>query len=264
MSAIRQPAVSGLFYPEDPQQLKEDVDLLMAQVRCPPDAPVPKVVIVPHAGYVYSGSVAAKAYARVMGGSRRINRVILLGPSHRVGFHGVAITHASAYRTPLGDVPLDEVLAQQLLEQGWVRELDSAHGFEHSLEVQLPFLQRCLKSFRLLPLVVGQANPDALAELLDFVWGGRETLIVISTDLSHYLDYQAARQRDHATVKQICCLHPEAITSEDACGAAPLRGLLQLLKKKGLKPQLLDLRNSGDTAGDKERVVGYAACQVLA
>jgi AmmeMemoRadiSam system protein B len=256
--SIRQPAVSGLFYPDDPATLRQSVADYLAQI--PPAAgEPPKALIVPHAGYIYSAPVAASAYAQLAGVSDRIRRVVLLGPSHRVPFSGLAVSGDVSYRTPIGDIPVDQDAVRDLLLLPQVVKLDVAHANEHSLEVQLPFLQLLLEDFVLVPLVVGDAECDQVAEVLERLWGGAETLIVISSDLSHYHDYATAQRMDRATSQAIIGLHPEQLGYDDACGRIPVAGLLTLARQRGLAGELLDLRNSGDTAGDKQRVVGYGA-----
>jgi len=257
MKRVRQPAVAGMFYPADPRELRQMIREFLAQAQ--PSEEVPKAIIAPHAGYIYSGPIAATAYAQLLPVRERIERVVLLGPSHRVPFHGLAISEADSFLTPLGEVPLDRPALQGLSDLPQVVSLEAAHANEHSLEVQLPFLQTVLDDFRLVPLVVGEASPAEVAEVLQRLWGGPETLIVISSDLSHYHDYLTAQQLDRATSEAIVTLHPEAIGYEDACGRVPVTGLLDLARRKGLEGELLDLRNSGDTAGDKRQVVGYGA-----
>ncbi len=255
---IRLPAVSGLFYPDDPDSLRRMVSGFLADAPADAGEP-PKAIIVPHAGYVYSGPVAASVYARLARGRQRIHRVVLLGPSHRVPFYGLAVSGADAYRTPLGDIPIDRHSVERALELSQVVQLDAAHANEHSLEVQLPFLQLLLNDFELVPLVVGDASADEVAEVLERLWGGAESLIVISSDLSHYHDYATAQRMDRATSESIVSLHPEHLGYEDACGRIPVSGLLRLARERGLQGELVDLRNSGDTAGDKRQVVGYGA-----
>ncbi|QIK37486.1 AmmeMemoRadiSam system protein B [Caldichromatium japonicum] len=258
MLNIRQPAVADRFYPGDPQALTRMLDHLLAAAH-PPAVPAPKALIVPHAGYVYSGPVAATAYATLAQVKDRIERVVLLGPSHRVPFHGLAAPSAAAFATPLGLVPIDRAAIEPLLKLPQVQILDAAHAWEHSLEVQLPFLQRVLADFKLVPLVAGESEPEAVAEVLDRLWGGPQTLILVSSDLTHYLDYHTAQRIDAATSQAIEFLRPEGIGEDQACGRVPLRGLLTLARRRGLKAQTLDLRNSGDTAGGRDQVVGYGA-----
>ncbi len=258
MNQVRQPAVAGRFYPADPALLRQDVDSLLSAAGSQAPAAPPKVLVAPHAGYIYSGPLAACAYRQLDGQSDNIRRVILLGPSHRVGFRGIASTSASHYRTPLGDIPLDTEGLERIRALPGVHERDAAHGPEHSLEVHLPFLQRCLSSFRLLPLVVGDASPEQVGAVIEALWGGPETLLVISSDLSHFLDYDQARSRDSNTAQRIEAMVTD-LKGEEACGARPLNGLLGVLKQRGLAIRRIGMNNSGDTAGDRTRVVGYGA-----
>ncbi len=255
---IRQPAVAGTFYPADPSELVRTVDYYLQQAEAD-ERPLPKAIIAPHAGYIYSGPVAASAYARLRAAREEINRVILLGPSHYVPFRGLATSSASHFQTPLGLVPLDRDLIHTLETLPQVQRLDEAHLQEHSLEVHLPFLQQVLDHFSLVPLVVGEATTGEVSEVLDLAWDGSETLIVISSDLSHYHDYDTAHRMDSATSRAIESLNPDAIHYDDACGRNPVKGLLALARKRGLHAHTVDLRNSGDTAGPKDRVVGYGA-----
>lgn len=258
MPSIRPTAVAGLFYPDERDELHRMVNGFLDEVP-PCDEPAPKAIIAPHAGYIYSGPIAASAYARLTRIRDSVHRVVLLGPSHRVGFIGIAASSADFFRTPLGDIALDHALIEQVVKLPGVRCFDQAHQMEHSLEVHLPFLQEVLGAFTLLPLVVGDATPDDVARVLRSVWGGEETLIVISSDLSHYHDYATAQRMDQSTSKAIEQLNPGAIHYEDACGRTPLSGLLLVAKEKGLKAETIDLRNSGDTAGQHDQVVGYGA-----
>ncbi len=254
----RPAAVAGLFYPGDAGTLAGEVDRLLGAAVDAGDARAPKMLVVPHAGYVYSGSIAAQAYALLAPLRGRIRRVVLLGPTHRVAVRGLALPDASAFTTPLGQVELDPDAPAHLRGLGQVQVNAAAHAQEHSLEVQLPFLQRTLGTFKLVPLVVGQASAAQVAQVLERLWGGDETLVVISTDLSHYLSHAQAEARDRATVARILQLDP-TLDHAQACGATPLGGALLAAKAHGLVPRLLDLRNSGDTAGDHDRVVGYCA-----
>jgi len=256
MTTIREPAVAGMFYPDDPATLQRMVDNFLEQVA-ENSAPPPKALIVPHAGYIYSGPVAASGYARLRVIRHRVNRVVLLGPSHRLAISGLAGSSAEYFRTPLGDIPLDTSAIAALTALPQVQILDQAHLMEHSLEVHLPFLQEPLDEFTLVPLVVGDANAEEVAEVLERLWGDEETLIVISSDLSHYHDYATAQRLDQQTAAAIEALKPEKISSSGACGRNPVKGLLLLAKRKGMQVETLDLRNSGDTAGPRDQVVGY-------
>lgn len=257
MSSIRPPAVAGLFYPADPAVLSADIRALLDAV--PAATRMPKALIVPHAGYIYSGPTAAAGYAQLRGAlAGRIRRVVLLGPVHRVPVRGLALPEATAFATPLGEIPLDTVAMSELAGLPQVTVSAAAHAAEHSLEVHLPFLQAVLGDFSLLPLAVGDASTDEVAGVLERVWGGPETLIVISSDLSHFLSYTDARRIDRATVQHILALRPD-LDHQQACGATPVNGLLAYAARHALQPELLDLRNSGDTAGDRSRVVGYVS-----
>lgn len=256
MPAIRPPAVAGLFYPDDPSTLQSQVrDLLNRAQRF--DL-IPKALIVPHAGYVYSGAIAATAYATLSPVADKIRRVVMLGPTHRVAVRGLALPGADAFDTPLGRVWIDADSAAGVSRLAQVATSAKAHEAEHCIEVQLPFLQTVLTDFRLLPLLVGMASPDEVAEVLESLWGAQDTLIVISSDLSHYLPYAVARRVDRDTVESVLKLM-SPVTHDRACGGTPISGLLNAAKRHGLSVRLLDLRNSGDTAGTQDRVVGYAA-----
>lgn len=256
MRIVRQPAVAGRFYPGRASDLERTVDALLNEARAAtsPGAQ-PKAMIVPHAGYVYSGPTAARGYALL--DAATVERVILLGPAHYVGFEGLALPEASAFATPLGEVrvvPAGTRLAHlpQVIHSG------HAHAPEHSLEVQLPFLQRALGDIGLVPLVVGDAAPEAVAEVIEACWGGPETLVLVSSDLSHYLPYAAANSTDADTIARILALDVP-LPDHSACGARAVNGLLLAARAHGLLPRLVDHRNSGDTVGDKARVVGYAS-----
>jgi AmmeMemoRadiSam system protein B len=257
MSGIRFPAVAGMFYPDDPRALRAAVAGYLDAVTA--DGTVPKAIIAPHAGYVYSGPVAAAAYARLRRARGAIRRVILLGPSHRVGFAGLALPDADYFDTPLGRIAIDRDALKNLSTLPQVQVLDAAHAREHSLEVQLPFLQEVLGEFLLVPLVVGDASPEEVGEVIERLWGGPETLIVVSSDLSHYHDYATAQKLDRATSHAIERLLPQDIGFDQACGRNPVNGLLHVARKKGLTARTVDLRNSGDTAGPRDQVVGYGA-----
>jgi MEMO1 family protein len=289
-SVIRPAAVAGLFYPADPTELRSIVDRLLwnsrvnqragaqqgtlepaepnalaANVAAFPDdvneadAVAPKALISPHAGYVYSGAVAAAAYRLLARARGKVSRVVLLGPSHRFPFSGMAATSARAYETPLGVVPIDQQWLEQARDVPFFGISDEAHEGEHCLETQLPFLQQVLGDFRLVPIICGDADTEQVANLLDRLWGGPETVIVVSSDLSHYLDYQVCRALDEASCAAIERLDPLALTSERACGAVPVKGLLTAAGRRGMQVKTLDLCNSGDTAGPRDRVVGYGA-----
>jgi len=256
MLHVRPPAVAGLFYPGVPDVLRHDVRVMLNEAVH--HEMIPKAIVAPHAGYVYSGPIAAAAYALLQPIADHIRRVVLLGPAHRVWIDGLALPDADAFDTPLGRIEIDAAAAASLLELPYVERNATTHAMEHSLEVQLPFLQSVLPAFKLVPLVVGGASPDQVAHVLDILWGGDETLIVVSSDLSHYLPYATAQQIDRATVDAILNMDSH-LAGEQACGAGPINGLIRAAARRGLSPHLLDLRNSGDTAGDRQRVVGYAA-----
>jgi hypothetical protein len=256
---VREPAVAGTFYPLDAGALDRAVRGYLEGAASEGGGAPPKALIVPHAGYVYSGPVAASAYAELRKGASGIERVVLLGPAHFVPLRGLAASSAEAFLTPLGPVPVDHEAVERVLRLPQVRLLDAAHEDEHSLEVQLPFLQRMLAEFSLVPLVAGDATPEEVAEVLEELWGGPETLIVVSSDLSHYYDYETARRLDTETSRAIEELRPERLGSESACGRVPVRGLLVVARRRGLRVRTLDLRSSGDTAGPRREVVGYGA-----
>jgi AmmeMemoRadiSam system protein B len=257
MISTRPPAVAGSFYPGDPHTLSTTVDRFLGDAKVSSDSQ-PKALIVPHAGYIYSGSTAATAYAMLKPWAKAIRRVILLGPTHRVAVDGIALPEVEAFSTPLGAVRLDAQAIAVIAELPQIVFSDHVHAFEHSLEVHLPFLQRALDQFSLVPLAVGHASPESIAEVLSLLWGGPETLIVVSSDLSHFLPYGTAQQVDANTCRHILQFDTH-IHPEQACGAYPINGLLLAASRRGLTPSLLGLCNSGDTAGDRSRVVGYAA-----
>lgn len=296
MHSIREAAVSGVFYPSSKLSLSNNVHALLnaaianigeAQVKIKTKTKTktktnaiakataegetkpqnnfkvasqhyPKAIIVPHAGYIYSGKTAAMAYSQLASVRYTIKRVILLGPAHRVAVNGLALPDVEYFATPLGNVELDQNAILLLSRLNQVVVSPAVHAEEHSLEVQLPFLQTVLDDFKLVPLVVGNASADEVAEVLDVLWGGEETLIVISSDLSHYLPYGFAQQVDLETVQKILKLEG-GLNHQQACGGTPVNGLILAAKRHQLKPALLDLCNSGDTSGDKDRVVGYAS-----
>ncbi len=251
MHDVRPAAVAGMFYPGHRDELASTVDRLLAAVpAC--GGPCPKALIVPHAGYVYSGPIAASAFARVAPFADRISRVVMIGPAHRVFVPYVASPGAARLATPLGDVEVDRVALVGIPEHV------AAHAREHSLEVQLPFLQRVLPRAKIVPLIGSRARPDEVGALLARLYGGPETLIVVSSDLSHYLPYAEGRTRDQATAARICARDTE-LDGDEACGAIGIAGLLWLAREKHLRVELVDLRSSGDTAGPRDEVVGYGA-----
>ena len=263
MRHVRPAAMAGLFYPADAQSLFNDISTLLdpAVAQLAPKAPAPKALIVPHAGYVYSGAIAALAYATVLALRGRITRVVLLGPVHRVPVRGLALPGVQAFATPLGEVSLDTAAMAAVAHLPQVCTSPEAHAQEHSLEVQLPFLQMVLgiqAPFQVVPLAVGDASAEEVAQVLAMLWGGPETLVLISSDLSHFLPYDQAQASDTQTLQQVLALQGP-LHHQQACGASPINGLLLLARHLGLKPQLLGFCNSGDTAGERERVVGYAS-----
>lgn len=255
--STRRPALAGLFYPGQAAALRQLVEALLGAVPGPTQSAA-KVLVVPHAGYVYSGALAARAYGLLAGRRGSIRRVVLLGPAHRVWVPGLALPACTRFATPLGEIPIDQELAMTVRELPGVTISDAAHAEEHSLEVQLPFLQATLADFTLLPLVVGGATPAQVAAVLERVWGGDETLIVISTDLSHFHDLATARRVDADTAASIESFAVD-LAGEQACGAAPLNGLLQLARQRAMSIERLGLATSADTAGSADRVVGYGA-----
>jgi len=259
VSEVRPAAVAGAFYPRDARELESEIaELLDGVENLAPRFGHPKALIVPHAGYIYSGPVAARAYDELAAARGVVKRVVLLGPVHRVPVRGLALPGAEAFDTPLGRVPVDAEAVRLLAPHRQVVASPEAHAMEHSLEVQLPFLQKMLGKFALLPLAVGDARPQEVREVVERLWGGPETLFVLSTDLSHYHAYAAARAIDQATLARIASFDTD-INHEEACGATPLNGFLAAAKARGLSIRLLGACNSGDTAGGKDRVVGYAA-----
>ncbi len=259
MTKIRPPAVAGAFYPGNPVQLQSMIDYFLDEAEDDGQSNPPKAIIVPHAGYIYSGPVAASAYARLKKQADNITRVVLIGPSHRVAFAGLAVPSVDEFATPLGNIKIDTQTVTELSAMPFVHYLEQAHSMEHSLEVQLPFLQTVLKSFQLVPIVAGDASADQVRQVLEKVWGGPETLIVISSDLSHYHDYETAREMDSYTSRLIEAKQYENLDFDSACGRTPVSGLLAYARDHDLSVKTVDLRNSGDTAGDKNRVVGYGA-----
>jgi MEMO1 family protein len=259
MPGIRPAAVAGAFYPGEARVLAAEVAAMLEEASAAaPARHAPKAIIAPHAGYVYSGPVAASIYARLAPLRGRIRRVVLIGPAHRVWIRGIALPGTSAFASPLGEVEIDAdgVAAIASLPQVSVRR--DAHALEHCLEVQLPFLQSVLGRFRLVPLVVGEATTGEVAQVLDALWGGEETLVVVSSDLSHYLDYRMAQKLDGETARAISALEP-VLGHDQACGATPINGLIEAARRRHMLVEQVDLRNSGDTAGGRGQVVGYGA-----
>jgi len=258
---VRPPAVAGTFYPSNSHELSNLIQHYFSQTKNEHKSVhgQPKALICPHAGYIYSGPVAATAYGLLKPYKDRIKKVVLLGPGHRLPIEGLALSHYEAFNTPLGSIPIDLKMVEKIKKFPQVAYSDAAHSQEHSLEVHLPFLQTVLAEFSLLPLVVGDASPEEVATVLQAVWGGNETLIVISSDLSHYLPYTQAQKIDQLTSQAIEKLRYQEISYDQACGRIPIQGLLVEAKRLGLKGSILDLRNSGDTSGSKDQVVGYGA-----
>ncbi len=255
---IRLPVVAGMFYPADANELANTVQRLLDEVE-PQDGPIPKALIAPHAGYIYSGAIAASAYVQLIPAKFTIKHVILLGPSHHVPLHGLAASSATHFETPLGLIPIDTRAISQISHFPQVSINDEAHAKEHSLEVHLPFLQLILDEFSLIPLVVGQSTPEEVNQILADLWDGPETLVVISSDLSHYHDYLVAKQLDQKTSSAIEHLDYQHINYENACGRDPVNGLLHFAKQIGMNASTIDVRSSGDTAGSHDQVVGYGA-----
>jgi AmmeMemoRadiSam system protein B len=257
MKSIRPAAMAGTFYPGESSALAAEVATYLGAAPGS-RAPVPKAIIAPHAGYMYSGAIAGCVYARLAPLEGKVKRVVLAGPAHRVYVAGAAVPSVEGFASPLGAIALDAEALEAIRQLPFVEVSDAAHAREHSLEVHLPFLQSVLGAFSLVPIVVGDASADEMAMLFDAVWGGPETLIVVSSDLSHYLPYESARGRDRDTARAIVALEA-TLAPEEACGAAPINGLLRAARRHAMTAELVDLRNSGDTAGGRDRVVGYGA-----
>jgi AmmeMemoRadiSam system protein B len=254
---VRPPACAGTFYPAPAAELRNMVEFCLAgAIRCPHRG-FAKAFVLPHAGYVYSGPVAATGYRCLQQDRDVIRRIVLVGPSHRTAFRGLAASGTDAFATPLGEIPVDVGAIADLVALPQVQLLDAAHAREHSLEVHLPFLQVVLDQFAIVPLLAGEANDAEIGVVLDALWGGAETRFIISSDLSHYHPYATARRLDETTAGQIERLEP--VATNQACGAVAVNGLFRAARRHGLRGRLLDLRNSGDTAGDRSRVVGYGA-----
>ncbi len=257
MSFAKQPNVAGSFYPAKQLTLQQTITDFLTAVPTMANAILPKAIIVPHAGYVYSGAVAASAYKPFLTAKHKVNTIILIGPSHFVPFFGIATTYADSFITPLGAVDVDQQIVRTALQLKQVVELDLAFQKEHCLEVQLPFISQVLPHAKIVPFLVGNASYQEVAELLKKIWGGSETLIIVSSDLSHYHDYDTANKLDEETSLAIENLQIEKMTANSACGKLAIQALLQCAIDFGLKVTKLDLKNSGDTAGDRKRVVGY-------
>lgn len=255
----RAPAVAGIFYPDKPQELAAAVKAYLADANAPARAGAPKAIVAPHAGYIYSGPIAGTAYASLAQATTPVSRVVLVGPSHRLAFPGVATSAASAFESPVGPLHLDRDLVTALVDKRLAREFDAAHKSEHSLEVQLPFIKHLFPEAHLIPLLAGDEDWRAMAQAIEHVWGGDETVFVVSSDLSHYHDYATAKNLDSETAALMEGLAAGDIGVEQACGATALNALLAVAASKGLHCTTLDLRSSGDTAGPRERVVGYGA-----
>ncbi len=252
---IRPPAVAGTFYPADPVELESFIQFALGS--CSGAAFDAKALIVPHAGYIYSGEIAGRAY-RLVCNRPKVKKVILLGPAHRAYVEGLALSSATHFQTPLGSVPVATELNREILSLPQVQVSDQAHLREHSLEVQLPFLQQTMKDFKLVPLLVGDATPSETAEVIDKLWGGEETLLVISSDLSHFHPYNEAQQIDQSTSEAII-KKSESLTGDQACGCRAINGFMRSAKRHGLNVSELARCNSGDTAGEKDSVVGYGS-----
>jgi MEMO1 family protein len=255
----RPPAVAGMFYSDKPQELAAAVRSYVAEANPPASPKPPKAVVAPHAGFIYSGPIAGTAYAALTARGKDIERVVLVGPSHRVAFPGVAASGAGAFETPLGPVAVDREAVDRVVKEGWARDFERPHESEHSLEVQLPFIKQVCPNARIVPLLAGDYEWRTVENALAFLWGGDETIIVVSSDLSHYHDYATAQQLDTDTAKTMERLGAGQIDHDQACGATCLNALLSIAAQKGLTCATLDLRNSGDTAGPRNRVVGYGA-----
>lgn len=259
MNQIKKPEVAGMFYPEDKTELDTMINRFLADAKGQ-NQPVPKAIIAPHAGYIYSGPIAASAYASLKNAQNKITRVIVIAPAHRYPFYGLATSSANAFSTPLGTIQVDQAALKSIASLGGASLIDAAFTNEHALEVQLPFLQTQLKNFNLIPLLAGLSNAEEVSKILEALWGNEETLIVISSDLSHYHDYKTAQRLDKKTADNILAFNYDGITSEQACGFIAICGLLKIAKQKKLRAELIDLRNSGDTEGGKDQpVVGYGA-----
>jgi AmmeMemoRadiSam system protein B len=252
------PNVADKFYPADPKILQQSVTRMLAAASEKEKLPIPKAIIAPHAGYIYSGPIAASAYACLSKAKKQIHRIVVLAPSHQYPIDGVATTNAEFYMTPLGQITIDQKIIANV-DLPYLQTIEESFSYEHALEVHLPFLQLTLENFSLIPLMIGSATTTQIATILEKFWDGPETLIVISSDLSHYYHYDMAKNLDKKTADAIIALDPEGFTSEQACGAIAIKALLTVAANKKMQTTLIDLRNSGDTAGAKDQVVGYGA-----
>jgi MEMO1 family protein len=263
MTTIRYPAVAGQFYPENPETLRQTVTTLLQEANNFANLPTPKAIIAPHAGYIYSGPIAASAYACLKKAQQKISKVVILAPAHRYPVAKLAATNVDVYTTPLGNINVDKNNVKKIMHLPQIDLNEEAFAQEHAIEVQLPFLQIALGNFELTPILVGNANVVDVVAVLQKVWGGEETLIVISSDLSHYYDYETAKTLDNDAATAIVNLKPSNLKDEQACGYIPIKGLLAAAANYNLQATLVDLRNSGDTAGPKTEVVGYGAFHFL-
>jgi MEMO1 family protein len=255
---LRLPAVAGHFYPSDPVQLRDQVVQFLDAASVAVSGR-PKALIVPHAGYVYSGPVAASGYAWLVPWSDQIKRVVLLGTCHTPGVSGLAATSAEEFLTPLGRIPVDRASVEESLRFSQVHLDDDAQDSDHALEVQLPFLQIVLGSFAIVPFLVGRVDAETVDEILELLWDGDRTVIVVSSDLSHHYPYEEARRLDEAAARAIERLDGASLSPKSACGRNAIVGLLYSARQHGLNCQTVDLRSSGDTAGPRQRVVGYGS-----
>lgn len=257
LGKFRRPAVANMFYPGDPVQLARMVDMFLSEAEPTKERPV--AIISPHAGYIYSGAIAASAYSPFVGNKTPIKSVILVGPSHRVAFEGMALPEYESFNTPLGRMNLDMDLADHIADMTGVVQMSEPHLMEHSLEVQLPFLQRINPDLKIVPILIGRVSPELIADVMEPYIGRDDVLIVASSDLSHYHDYETARKMDRETAKAICELRTDRVKHDHACGWVAIRGLIDLARRKSLRAETIDLRSSGDTAGSRDQVVGYGA-----
>jgi len=255
----RRPAVAGRFYPLEPRVLRAQVEGFLAGAAPSGTGTSPKAVIAPHAGYMYSGAIAGSAYAALATERALVRRVVLIGPAHFESFEGLALSSCARFVTPLGPVSVDKAAVEMLIGKQLAFSLDAAHEREHSIEVHLPFLQVILKEFSIVPILAGVTSGEKVGRLIEALWGGPETIFVISSDLSHYMDFETAKEIDARTARSIEKLRPEGIESFSACGQIPILGMIGVARAHGLDVKTLDLRNSGETAGPRDQVVGYGA-----